>query len=266
MLGLLLNSFPNRRRSRTRVNIAVCLPELSANGQRIMARRAMINLGRTTLETAWLWFGPERRVRNSFALESGAELLHAARRQGKGVILIAPHLNWEAAVLFTGLQGPSTFLYKPQKPSIEPLLRCGRGRFGTEFVLAVPGNVRRQLENKLAAQNLVLLLPDQDPRKGRGVFAPFFNVPAHTPTLVSRLAHTSGAPVLLLQAERKGRGGFGFRILPPPPGINCDSPVEGATAVNLAMEICIRPLVDQYMWSVPRFRSRPQGQPPIYGS
>ncbi|MDX1497451.1 MAG: lysophospholipid acyltransferase family protein, partial [Salinisphaeraceae bacterium] len=240
ILGGVLNLFPNRRRLRTRANIAACLPELSTQEQKRLVRQALLNLGRTTLETPRLWFGPEQTIRQLFHLESGADLLQAARAQGKGVILLSPHLNWEAAVLFTGLQGPSTFLYKPQNPNIEPLVCEGRGRYGTDFVHAVPGTVRQQLQEKLAAQKLLLVLPDQDPPRGRGVYADFFKVPAHSPTLVSRLARSSGAPVLLLQAERlPGSQGFAIRILPPPAGIDSEDKETGAAAVNAAMEQCI---------------------------
>ncbi|MGB1581026.1 MAG: lysophospholipid acyltransferase family protein [Nevskiales bacterium] len=265
LLGWLLLHFPNRRRLRTRANIAACLPELTSEQQQQLARQALINLGRTTLETPRLWFGPASVIRRQFQLESGSELLAAAMAQGKGVILLSPHLNWEAAVLFTGLQGPSTFLYKPQNPKIEPLVRAGRGRFGTDFVHAVPGTVRQQLQTKLAAGNLLLVLPDQDPPRQRGVFAPFFKVSAHSPTLVSRLARSSGAPVLLLQAERLPRHqGFRIHIMPPPADIASEDHVAGAAAVNQAMEQCIRPLLAQYMWNVPRFRRRPEGEEAIY--
>lgn len=265
LVGRLFNAFPNRRRLRTRANIAACLPELSVAEQKQLARRSLINLGRTTLETPRLWFGPEAKVRQLFQLESGQALLDAARERGRGVILLSPHLNWEAAVLFTGLQGPSTFLYKPQNPRVEAIVREGRGRFGTDFVHAVPGTVRQQLQEKLAANRLLLILPDQDPPRGRGVYAPFFNVPAHSPTLVSRLARSSGAPVLLLQANRRSDGnGFALRILPAPANIGAEDKAQGATAVNSAMETCIRPLLAQYMWNVPRFRHRPAGEAKIY--
>lgn len=263
-LGFLLNLIPNRRRLRTRSNIAACLPQLSPHEQARLARQALCNLGKTTLETPRLWFGPEAVIRRLFQCVEGLDLLEAARARGRGVILISPHLNWEATVLFTGLQGPSTFLYKPQNPRIEHLVREGRGRFGTDFVHAVPGTVRQQLQAKLAQQRLLLVLPDQDPPRKRGVYAPFFGVAAHTPTLVSRLAASSGAPVLLLQAERLGSRGFALRILPPPDHIDAEDKLLGATAVNQAMEACIRPIVDQYMWNVPRFRHRPRGTPPIY--
>ena len=264
-LGWLLHAFPNRRRLRTRTNIAVCLPQLSTTEQAQLARQALINLGRTTLETPRLWFGPDEYVRGLLTLESGQALLEAAQAQGKGVILLSPHLNWEAAVLFSGLQGASTFLYKPQNLGIEPIVRAGRGRFGTQFVHAVPGTVRQQLQARLAAKHTLLVLPDQDPPPGRGIYAPFFGVPAHTPTLVSRLARSSGAPVLLLQAERLPNSrGFVFRILPAPEHIDSEDKELAAAAVNSAMQTCIESCVEQYMWNVPRFRHTPKGQPRIY--
>lgn len=55
-----------------------------------------------------------------------------------------------------------------------------------------------------------------------------------------------------------------MRILPAPANIATEDNAKGAAAVCLAMETCIRPLLPQYMWNVPRFRRRPEGETAIY--
>ena len=268
-VGYLLSLLPIRRVRRVRVNLALCLPELSEAERRQLGRQALINLGRTLFETPRLWFGPEKAVRKMFAQVENLELFERlqaeARLKGSGIVVLSPHLNWEVAVLFLGLQGPSTFLYKPQDPRVEQLIRQGRGRFGTRFVHAIPGNVREQLRERLQQGDSVLILPDQDPPLRRGIFAPFFKVPAHSPSIVGRLLQHSPAPVVLLQITRLPWGrGFRLRVLPAPASIASSDKEISVAAVNTAMETCIRSCPGQYMWNIPRFRHRPAGEPGVY--
>ena len=51
--GLIL--VPNRSRHTTEVNIALCLPELTAGEQRRLARSSLIETGKTIIETSALW-------------------------------------------------------------------------------------------------------------------------------------------------------------------------------------------------------------------
>ncbi|MGH8529661.1 MAG: lysophospholipid acyltransferase family protein [Nevskiales bacterium] len=264
-LSVLFGLLPNRRLRRARINLRLCFPELSHAERGRLTRQSMRHLGRTMLETPRLWFGPHSRVRRLFREVRGTEHLQAALAEGRGVILLAPHLSWEAAVLCAGLHAPTTFLYSPQKLIIESLMCAGRGRFGTRLVQAIPGQVRAQLQGRLDAGEAVLILPDQDPPPGRGIFAPFFGVPAHTPTLAARLANTTQARVLLMQVQRlRWSRGFQVSFLPAPADIAHPDPERAAAAVNAAMEQCIRPFVGQYMWNVRRFVRRPPGQPMVY--
>lgn len=268
-IGWLLTLIPIRRVRRVDVNLSLCLPDKSEAERIQLRKQALINLGRTSFETPRLWFGPEKAVKRLFAEVEDQSLFEAACQAAKakntGVIVLTPHMNLEAAILFLGTLGPSTLLYKPQNPNVEALVRSGRGRFGTRFVRAVPGNVRQQLEQHLSEGDSLLLLPDQDPPRGRGVFAPFFGVAAHSPTFVGRLLENTGAPVVLMQVERLDRSrGFRIRFLPAPEDIYSTDQDTSVAAVNIAMETCIRQCLPQYMWNIPRFRHRPKGEKRVY--
>lgn len=269
LAGALMIALPTRRAGRVKVNIDLCFPHLDEQARRRMGRQALINLGRTTFETPRLWFGPEPAVRKALQRVENLELFEQARQiaaaRHTGVLVLAPHLNWEAAVLVIGCLGPSTFCYKPQNPKVEPLVVAGRGRFGTRFVQAIPGNVRQQLQQNMEEGDTVLLLPDQDPPRGRGVFAPFFGVAAHSPSITSRLVQKTQAPVLLLQVERLGIGqGFRSCFLEAPQEISNPDTEISVAGVNRAMELCIQTRPEQYMWNVPRFRRRPPGEAKLY--
>jgi KDO2-lipid IV(A) lauroyltransferase len=96
------------------------------------------------------------------------------------------------------------------------------------------------------------------PQQGEGVWAPFFGRPAYTMTLPAKLAQMSGAPVLLVYAERlpKGRG---FRLrFSRFEGELTGSTAQQAAAINRAMEQLIALCPAQYYWSYNRYK-QPDG-------
>src|SRR3546814_20887682 len=77
----------------------------------------------------------------------------------------------------------------------------GRTRFGGQL-RATEAGVRKQSLSLLAQGMGVYFMPDHDPPEGRGVFVPFMGQLAHTPTLVAKLAHESGSPLVYMFCER----------------------------------------------------------------
>lgn len=109
------------------------------------------------------------------------------------------------------------------------------------------------------------ILPDQNPGNG-GVFAPFFGIEANTMTLVHKLAEKTGAGIVIAYADRLPRGqGFITRIHPvDEQGILNREPVAAATALNQAVEMCVREQPTQYQWTYKRFKKRPEGEEKLY--
>jgi KDO2-lipid IV(A) lauroyltransferase len=99
---------------------------------------------------------------------------------------------------------------------------------------------------------VVGLLPDQTPGAGEGVWADFFGRPAYTMTLLRRLYEKTGAPVVMVVAERlpAGRGyRLRFRELSAPTLVD-------EAAINRAIEAEIRRCPEQYLWSYYRYKVR----------
>ncbi len=180
------------------------------------------------------------------------------------MIVAAPHLGaWELANLYLSMLGPLTVLYRvPQKPEYEALLVHARTVLGAEAVRAEARSVRT-LFQRLAAGRKVGILPDQRPKSGEGVDAPFFGRPVRTMTLLSRLAERTGAPVIFGFAERLPRGaGFRVHFLPAPAGIADPDPVVATTALNRGIEQCVALAPTQYQWTYKRFSYREPGSGP----
>lgn len=262
--GLIL--IPNRSRDTTAVNIALCLPELSAAEQRRLARTSLIETGKTIIETSALWLRNGKQTLRLIRAVDGRELVDEAIEAGKGVILATPHLGaWECAGLYCASQFNITCLYRPLKmPELEHLVLKARSRMGGNYV---PANARgiRILYKTLDQGRPAAMLPDQEPQAGTGIFAPFFGIPAYSMVFLARLSAKSGAPIVFVWCERLSWGrGYRVHFRKAPEATRSDHIEEAVAATNLAVENCVRERPAQYQWSYRRFRTRPEGEASFY--
>ncbi len=261
-IGALLWRLPNRQKQLTELHLRLCLPELSAERRLEVARRSLVHMVCAILEAPALWFGPEPRLRRALEDAAAARQLRELAARGQGVIWLCPHIGaWELAGLFCSAHGAMTSLYKPQKGHFEALVLEGRTRLGATLVPTTAGGVKHLLA-ALRRREMIGILPDHDPPRGSGVFAPLFGIPAHTTELVTKLAARSGAPVWYCIAERRPGGRFRLHLLPAPEQIA--DPDTGVAALNRSIEDVIRRWPDQYWWSYKRYRRRPPGAERIY--
>ena len=248
-------------RRATRTNLEACLPEWTPEQRDELARESLIETGRTFAEFGALWCWPGARVLSLVVETRGLELFERALAERRGVILLTPHLGaWELAGLYFSSLAPLTAMYKrPPVVEIESFYNAARGRLGAKLAPNDAGGVTMVMR-ALRNREVIGILPDQDPGRGSGVFAPWFGVPANTTTLVAKLAAKSGAPVLLVWCERLPQArGFRVHVRAPERTIGLEDPVAGTLALNLELEALIRSAPTQYLWSYKRFRNRPEG-------
>lgn len=265
-LGFLMAWLPSRSLRYCRRNIQVCFPEMDAADQRRLVVETMKHVGRTALETPYIWHCPPQQL-DALVIESrGESCVRGAREQGRGVLIIGPHLgSWELVSLYCSLHYPMTSLYRTLRfPSLEHTVRSGRERLGATLVPTDNRGVRA-LFKALSEGGLVGIPPDQDPRDSGGLFAPFFGIQANTMTLASRLAAKSGALCVLVVAERLDDGkGFRMHFEPLPEAVGGQDLQASVTLLNQAVEAMIRRFPAQYQWIYRRFRTRPKGEPVFY--
>jgi KDO2-lipid IV(A) lauroyltransferase len=222
-------------------------------------RAAVSEAGKLIAESPRLWFG--RPVTIQWV---GAELISAARAQGRGIVFLTPHLGcFEiTAQAYAARFGRITVLYRPaRKPWLRELVDTVRSRPNLASVPTTLAGVRQMLK-ALKAGEAVGLLPDQVPPQGLGVWAPLFGRPAYTMTLSTRLAAQTGATVLLAWGERLRLGrGYRVHLRPWPGGEMAADAAAGAAQVNAAMEALIRECPQQYLWGYARYKQPRQGNP-----
>lgn len=224
----------------------VCADALSCAA---LLRQVVAETGKGVTELIAVWFGPDEKISGLVRCDTWG-VVEAARRGGKGLIFLTPHLGcFEISALHGAQRLPITVLYRPPKLRwLEPLMVAGRSRWQSAVAPATLRGVR-MLYKALQRGEAVGLLPDQAPGVGEGAWADFFGRPAYTMTLVARLQKTTGAAVIMAFAERLPRGaGYHLHLQQVP-----DSGLD-ETALNRAIEAVVRTCPAQYLWGYNRYK------------
>lgn len=252
VLGWMTYWLSKKYASRLRENLANALKDKpEAEYQRILHAN-IGEMGKSFSELSWVWRRPLDEVLRNVRTVHGIQHFDAARRHGKGIIVLTPHLGcFEIIGLYVAYQMPMTCMYRVPKMSwMDPVIRGGRERGQMHLARADLGGVRVLLK-ALKRGEAIGLLPDQVPGNGEGEWASFFGRQAYTMTLAGRLIESSGASVLLSYCERLPRGaGYALHFVP----LELVPDKSIAQQVNEAQEKIILACPEQYLWSYNRYK------------
>ena len=241
-------------------NVELAYPDLLSGQREALQRGILRTTARQTFETLRLWTRPHADNLQLIRETQGVALFDAAIALGKGVIVAAPHYgNWELLNQWLAAHTPLAILYRPPDSALgEAFLRQVRAD-DTDRVTQIRAEAAgiRQLFKRLRGGGVVGILPDQQPKRGDGEFAPFFGLPAYTMTLLPRLAERSGATVLFAYCERIDDLAFALRIEPAPEEIASGDTIVATAALNAAVERIARRAPEQYQWTYKRYTLRP---------
>jgi KDO2-lipid IV(A) lauroyltransferase len=225
---------------------------LFASGRefRRLRRAAIAEAGKAMVEPVAIWFKSDAEVARLVREVRNSEAIDAARRQGRGIFILTPHMGcFEIVGFHFGQLMPFTVLYRPPNVRfLEPLMINGRRRGQVELAATGIGGVRR-LFRALRSGKGAGMLPDQAPRWGEAVWARFFDRPALTTTLSNRLRRATGCATFMVFAERLPRGA-GYRLHVEP----LHDAVADETQLNQAVEGMIRLQPAQYLWAYDRYK------------
>nr|WP_252738020.1 lysophospholipid acyltransferase family protein [Marinobacter salexigens] len=250
----------------TRKNLRACYPHFTDSEREELGKQSLRETGATAMEIPLMWEWPVERCLGLIKEIEGEELLDDYKADGKGLLLLAPHLgNWELAGLFFASRYKMAALYSPpNRPEFEAYIKNVRSRSGSELVATDRRGIMRLLAI-LRDGGVVGVLPDQTPRQEGGEFAPFFGIPAVTMTLASKLIHKTDAHPLITFAQRLPNGeGFKIVIKRADDGMTSKDMSESLLALNHSVERCIELAPAQYQWEYKRFRRTAPGETPVY--
>lgn len=256
--GWLIWRANGRLRRVTERNLDICFPDLAEEQRTKLARRSLLSLSSNIIDVGrtWIW-RPERLLRHITRV-SGEDHLRAAIAEGKGTLVLLPHLgNWELMSPFFGARGSTTAMYGHAENAIlDDIVRKARQRSGITMAHTGVSGVRALLK-ELKAGNFVLMLPDQVPQRGFGKFSPFFGEPAYTMTLATKLLQRTGAKAVCGFCKRLPDGNYEIVFRAVDEAIYDPDDATALTALNKSIEKCVLNCPEQYQWAYKRFKLLP---------
>lgn len=245
------------------INIGLCFPELTPAERAAIVREHYAQVGIATLELGLNWYrvGADYNVPYRF---SGLEHVEAARRSGRGVLLVGghfAHIETTAKIVIANVPMMSAVYRPPNQPLLAREMHLRRNI----AVDPIPmGDVKRLIRN-LRAGHAIFFYPDQGRKIKESALIPFFGEPAITNTATARIARMGNAALLPLQSRRlPGAQGVEVRILPEMPLRETDTAEDVAHAINQRIEADVRAEPAQYFWLHKRFKNRGPEFPDVY--
>ena len=262
LLGHLAYHVAGSRRHIAEVNIKLCFPELSEAERTQLVKDNLLHTGMGLTEATIPWLNPKRDFRKQTSV-IGLEHLDEAKAAGKGVVLLGGHYTCIDITCQPLGDADIDVMYRANKnPVWEWLQVRARSHF---FDHVVERNDMRRTLSLLKSGRALWYAPDQDYGRKHSVFAPFFNQPAATIRATSRLAKATGAKVLMLSAFRDvDRAHWTLTFDPVFENFPSGDDIADASRINQLLETRIRSHPAQYLWVHRRFKTRPDGAPPVY--
>lgn len=269
VFGRLGFAFGKLRRT-GRQNLEIAFPEASAREREALLRGCFENLGRA--------LGVFSHFRNEspdgwrkFVDCEGLERLAAARETGRGVILFTGHIGaWELSSFALSLfDQPLSFLVrKIDNPKIERLVdryRTSRGNRTIDKMFAA-----REMLQTMQSGGTLGILVDLNTLDREAVFVDFFGVKAATTFIVAKLALRTDADVFPVFAPwDNARKKFVVQVGEPLRVDRTGDETEDVRRLTQAMtsvvEAYVRRYPAQWLWIHRRWRTRPPGDPDLYG-
>ena len=249
--GRLVYRFDERYRKRLQINATRAgfdTPEFWTD--------AAAHMGQSVMELAHIWTPRVDGLLKKTQVKGWDDVL-AAQAQGKGVLMLTPHIGaFELLSLWIGQQASFTAMYRPPKQAyIADAMLTGRQKFNVQMASADVKGIRTMLR-ALKNGELVGLLPDQVPgSKGEAVIVDVFATPALTMTLPAKLLKQTGSALVTMYARRVDaphRFEIEFKVVD---FVASTDAVDNATRINDLMERVIRAEPTQYLWGYNRYKN-----------
>jgi len=262
------HALPRLRRTGMR-NLELAFPNLAVAERGRILRQLYRNLGWQLAEFCQMAGYTPENTRDRMRFEHLEHYL-AARDRGKGVLIVTAHLGaWELSSFWHSLMGyPMTMVIRRlDNPRVDRLVNGIRCRHGNRVVHK--DDFARGLLAAMRRGETVGILMDTNMTPPQGIFVPFFGLAACTASGLARVALRTGAAVLsgfmVWEAEeRRYVLRFGPEIPLADTGDDERDALENTARCTRAIEEAVRQYPDQWLWVHRRWKTRPEGEAPLY--
>ena len=250
-------------------NLKLAFPEMTAADCEATLRSEYRNLGFLLAEFSKM---PDYTAETAsrFIRYEGLENYLAARKRGKGVLVLTGHLGaWELSSFYHSLMGMpmGMVIRRLDNPLVDAFVNRIRCLHGNRVIHK--DDFARGLIASMRAGETVGILMDTNMTPPQGVFVPFFGVLACTASGMARIAAKTGAAVvpgflLWEESEQKYVLHFGEELRVLRTGDSEQDALANTASFTAAMEGYIRQYPEQWLWLHRRWKTRPPGEEGIY--
>lgn len=259
-LGSILYRFGRGRV--TRINLALCFPQMSERERWELGLKHFKMLGRNALELSVMVWGSEEQLQRMIQVEGRENLLAA---KGRPVIALAPHfigLNMGGIRVAWEIPDSASVYSRQKNPTVDKIFWRARTRFGTPTLVSRQEGLRNVIR-VVKSGKAFYFLPDMDFGKRDSIFVPFFGVQAATITTLPRLAKLTGAAVIPVITRQVGDG-YVVKFYPEWKDYPTGDLEADVRRMNAFIEERVLEMPEQYFWAHKRFKTRPPGEPSPY--
>ena len=250
-------------------NLAMVFPEKTETERKRILRGVFTSLGRQLAELCQF---PRYTAENidEVVVYDGLENYEQAYARGKGVLFLTGHFGgWELSAFAHSLHGH--WLHVVMRPMdneyLDRLLQSYRTMHGNKTV--AKDDFVRGLLAAMKAGETVGILMDTNMTPPQGIFVDFFGIPACTASGLARIALRTDAAVVpgfTICDETLGKYRLRFDAALE---LVRTGHLEADIAANTQMftkviEDYVRKYPEQWLWVHRRWKTRPDGQPPLY--
>ena len=261
LTGLILLVFAFDRRRVAWRNLSLCFPDQPVTQRVWWLTVNFVCFGCTLFDRFWLWHAPlstlDRRIRFEGDLSS-------LQGEEPRVVFVPHFMGLDAGGLWLSsrMKRPWLVMYSRQRVRwLDRWMLNGRRRFGAGLVARSEGV--RPLFKCLRNGGLLHFSPDMDLGRQQSLFVSFFGVQTATVPALPRLSAMGQAPVMALLTRMTWRG-YNVRLLPVWENYPTGDEAKDVREMNARLEGYIREMPAQYYWPHRRFKTRPEGELPIY--
>lgn len=250
-------------------NLRLAFPGWSDAQRQNTIREMTRSLGWMAAEFARMPRYSHKNIAEVIVLD-GHENFLEGQRQGKGVLFLTAHIGaWELSSYAHALYGyPLHYMARPlDNPRLDALVNRYRGLSGNAPIFK--NESARAMLKILKDAGTIGILADQNTMPQEGVFIDFFGTPACTTAGIARVALHTGAAVVPGYAVwdhslRKYRLRFESPLELIRSGDLERDIIENTQRFAKVTEDIIRKYPQQWVWIHARWKTRPDGEPPLY--
>jgi len=268
-LGQLVYAVHGKLRRVGMRNLRLAFPDKSEGERRKTLRGEFTSLGRQLAEVCLFPRYTKENVSN-IVVYDGFENFERAHNRGKGVLYLTAHLGgWELSAFAHSLYGHPLHVVMRgmDNPYLDRMVQQYRTMHGNSAV--DKDNFVRGLLSAMKAGETVGILMDTNMTPPQGVFVDFFGIPACTASGLARIALRTDAAVIpgftvWDSSLRKYRLRFEPALHLVRTGDDEADIVANTALFTKVIEEYVRRYPDQWLWVHRRWKTRPEGEKPLY--